>query len=64
MSDLWVVTGDRTAPEFWNPYRTRFYLLLRVLLFYDINNGVQRKKQDKLVPIRDLFGTFQERGQP
>ncbi|XP_030757812.1 piggyBac transposable element-derived protein 1-like [Sitophilus oryzae] len=41
----------------------RFYLLLQALRFDNISTRAERKKIDKLAPIRDIFEKFQERCQ-
>lgn len=60
LADLWNVDG--TAPEFFRMVmsKNRFYLLLRALRFDDIRSREERKKLDKLAPIRQVFELFQD----
>ncbi|KAG5865745.1 hypothetical protein JTB14_024140 [Gonioctena quinquepunctata] len=59
LADLW--NTDSTAPEFFRMVmsKDRFYLLLRALRFDDLRTKVERKKWDKLAPIRQVFDMFQ-----
>lgn len=63
LNDLWAT--DATAPEFFRLVmsKNRFYLLLRSLRFDDISTRAERRKIDKLAPIRNIFEKFQERCQ-
>lgn len=60
LADLW--NTDATAPEFFRMVmsKNRCYLLLRALRFDDIRSREERKKQDKLAPIRQIFEMFQD----
>lgn len=60
LADLW--STDATAPEFFRMVmsKNRCYLLLRALRFDDIRSREERKKQDKLAPIRQIFEMFQD----
>lgn len=61
LSDLW--SNDGFSPEYFRAVmsKTRFYLLLRALRFDDINTRSERKKFDKLAPIRTIFDGFVDR---
>uniref|UniRef100_A0A2S2Q9N5 PiggyBac transposable element-derived protein 4 n=1 Tax=Sipha flava TaxID=143950 RepID=A0A2S2Q9N5_9HEMI len=61
LSDLW--SNDGLSPEYFRAVmsKTRFYLLLRALRFDNINTRSERKKFDKLAPIRTIFDEFVDR---
>ncbi|CAI6359412.1 unnamed protein product [Macrosiphum euphorbiae] len=61
LSDLW--SNDGLSPEYFRAVmsKTRFYLLLRALRFDNINTRSEKKKFDKLAPIRTIFDEFVDR---
>ena len=57
VTDLWAT--DETAPDYFHGVMrsNRFLLLLRRLRFNNSDNRVERKKVNKLAPIRDVWET-------
>ena len=58
VTDLWATDG--TAPDYFRSVMrsNRFLLLLRALRFENSDNREERKKVDKLAPIRDVWKTI------
>lgn len=61
VQELWA--NDGTTPECFRAVMSnrRFYVLLEALRFDDVNTRVQRKQQDNLAPIRQVFDDFVNR---
>lgn len=61
VQELWATDG--TAPECFRAVMSsrRFYILLEALRFDDIDTRIQRKDQDNLAPIREVFDEFVSR---
>lgn len=59
--DLWKTDGSGIEAFRLTMSITRFRFLLRYLRFDDLHSRDQRKKLDKLAPIRDIFDQFVDR---
>jgi hypothetical protein len=59
VNELWAVKSVYYRPVFpATMSRDRFFQILRCLCFDDKNSCVQRRKYDKLAPIREVFEIF------
>lgn len=58
--DLWAADGTGADIFISTMSRQRFHFLLRCLRFDDMNTREDRKQNDKLAPIRELFTEFVE----
>lgn len=58
LEELWSSEG--VGPEIFRNVisQKRFYFLLRALRFDNVNTRIERRKLDKLAPIREVFDSF------